>query len=67
MRSENESYKNQISQLEKEVETKERLSRVQVVEVKRLQQTCKDLMEGNKKLLQASDMYNNANGPIEVR
>ena len=52
-----EKQRKHIATLEKEIEAKDRLSRVQIVEVKRLQQTCRDLAEGNKKLQVASDFY----------
>ena len=38
-----------------------------VVEVKRLQQTCKDLSQGNKKLLLASEMYSRVQENNEIK
>ena len=60
-------YKERIDCLEKEIEAKDRLSRVQVVEVKRLQQTCKDLSFGNKQLQLASDFYTNVEADLKVK
>ena len=59
-------FMERINYLEKEIEKKDRLSRVQVVEVKRLQQTCKDLSYGNRKLQLASDFYTNMNSDWSV-
>ena len=66
LKIENDKLKEAIVQLEKDIEAKERLSRVQVVEVKRLQQTCKDLSEGNKKLQLASEFYSNIQDPMTL-
>lgn len=60
-------HKDRIKILEEEIEAKDRLSRVQVVEVKRLQQTCKDLSFGNKKLQLASDFYSNVDTDLNMK
>ena len=63
MKTESAGYLEKIAELEKDVDAKNRLSRVQVVEVKRLQQICRDLAEGNKKLHLASEMYSGSVQP----